>query len=219
MVLAALWFIASPACGDTTGDNSTASAAGGTSGTETGGGVTGGVPNGGMHSDGSQPSSGGAVSSGGYRMAEAGGTYFGTTGGTWVTTGGIPATGGSSTGGSAESGGTSTGGASSPTGGTQGTGGLSTGGIYSEQPPNGATCLCLLAERLHLPGGSPQAACTSVNPNDCTLQKAYCGQTCAGDAGCGVSCIAGFSEHAFDDAATYSYGSCTVIIRCPAPSS
>ena len=102
-----------------------------------------------------------------------------------------------------------------PTGGYTATGGFSTGGTS----PNGATCLCLLAESLHMPGGLPQVACTSANPNDCTLQKAYCGQTCAGDSGCAATCIEVFVSQPFDDAATYSWGSCTVIIRCPAPSS
>jgi hypothetical protein len=187
LALAALWFIAPPACGGTTSGNSTASAAGG----------TGGVPPTGGYSTGGHSLPSGGYSTGGHSMP----------------------TGGYSTGGySTSSGGYSTGGHSMPSGGYS-TGGTATGGTFSEQPPNGATCLCLLAESLHMPGGWPQAACTSVNPNDCTLQKAYCGQSCAGDANCGVTCIAGFSEHAFDDAATYSYGSCAVIIRCPAPSS
>jgi hypothetical protein len=155
--------------------------------------------------------------------APSGGGSFEALGGS--STGGAPSWGGSfedGTGGMATggiytaTGGTATGGTA--TGGNA-TGGNATGGTFTEAPPNGATCLCLLAESLHLPGGWPQAACSSDNPNDCTLQKAYCGQDCAGDSTCGANCIADFSFQAFDDAATFSYGSCTVIIRCPAPSS
>jgi hypothetical protein len=94
-----------------------------------------------------------------------------------------------------------------------------TGGAYSEPPPNGATCLCRLAESLMVVGGWQTAGCTSDDPNNCTLEKAYCGQTCAADANCALSCFADFPAQVFNDAATYSYGSCNVIIRCPAPSS
>ncbi len=95
------------------------------------------------------------------------------------------------------------------------TGGTATGGTYSEPPPNSAKCICALAERLYMPGGYPPVGCTSTDPNDCTLQKAYCGQTCAGDTSCGATCIGTFSGQAFEDAETYVYGSCSVIIRCP----
>jgi len=72
-----------------------------------------------------------------------------------------------------------------------------------------------LADRLDSP--SSVSGCDSSNPSNCTLQKAYCGQTCAADPTCGTSCIDTFRSHAFDDAATFTWGSCTVTIRCVAP--
>jgi hypothetical protein len=186
------------------------------------GATTGGVTNAGAST------TGGALSVGGYPIQVGGFMSYGgypvqagghptaqggspNTGGAYVEFGGYPVAWG---GYPPNTGGTETGGAWQ-----WGNGGSETGGAYSEPPPNGATCLCLLAESLRVAGGWQTAGCSSDDPNNCTLQKAFCGQTCAGNASCGESCIATFSSQVFNDAATYSYGSCNVIIRCPAPSS
>jgi hypothetical protein len=113
-----------------------------------------------------------------------------------------------------------TGGAPNPTGGA-----VSTGGVACWTPivptPNGHTCICALANALtqaYQSGiciNSNAASCSSNSPNDCTLQKAYCGQTCAGQAiSCSTDCVAGFADHGFSDSTTYTSGSCTVTINC-----
>ena len=197
VVLAALGFILSPACGDTTGNDPGASKGdNGVGGSDTG--LEAGVSIGGDQAVPAPTTGGVSPSVGGYPQQTGG--WLGVTGGAPVGWGGYPVQAG---------------------GWWMGTGGYymeQTGGSYSEAPPNGATCLCRLAESVRVPNSWMTATCSSDDPNICSLEKAYCGQTCAGDATCGESCISTFSGHAFSDAATYTYGSCNLIIRCPAPS-
>lgn len=146
-------------------------------------------------------------------------------------TGGSPGIGGAtSTGGAATTGGvTSRCDFGCPTGGAVSTGGLpatggyvATGGAANQwnTPPNGHTCICALAESLTETNQDGSflgyASCSSNTPSDCTLEKAYCGQTCNGQPlSCGNTCIAGFSEQGFLDSSTYTSGSCTTTIHCP----
>ena len=112
-------------------------------------------------------------------------------------------------------------------GGTPATGGMpATGGLLhtggksatAGAPANGHQCICALANALE----PYSAACTSNTPNDCTLQRAYCGETCAVEStdassstDCEVSCIANFASQSFTDLSSYTSGSCTVVILCP----
>lgn len=221
-----------PNCGGNS-DTGTNNSIGGSAGLPTGGagGVVGGggVGTGGnsMSPTGGKPPTGGMPATGGRTPIGIGGSSIATGTGGMPATGGNPPTGGSKaafTGGMPATGGKAsltggmpaTGGAEETGGSPPNTGGAPTGGASA----NGHQCVCALADSLDPP--ESVAGCTSNTPNDCTLEKAYCGQTCAGqatDAGqstnCAVSCIANFASQAFTDLATYTSGSCTVTIRCP----
>jgi hypothetical protein len=209
---ALLAFLLLPNCGGNS-DNNTNAGAGGTvnvggisSPSGSGGAgawVTGGLPGTGGYFG---PKTGGAppfdTGTGGAPPNSTG------TGGKAPGTGGVPSTGGTlGTGGYDNY---STGGTVTTGGAVQNTGGAGTGGA----PPNGHTCLCALADSLE-PSWSV-TGCTSASPNDCTLQKAYCGQTCAGQVlDCGTYCMETFTGQGFLDASTYTSGSCTVTVHCP----
>jgi hypothetical protein len=199
--LAALALLATANCGGNA-DDGTNKGRGGAS--NSGGATDGNVPpaEGGWHST---PPATGGDGDGGYPATGGDGD------------GGYPATGGTAIGGYTATGGKAiggypaTGGRSEATGGTATGGSEPTGGAYTGGPPNGHTCICALADML-----IGATNCTSNSPNDCTLQKAYCGQTCAGQpTTCGTDCIANFPGQGFVDNSTYTSGSCTATIRCP----
>jgi hypothetical protein len=227
MGLVWLGFLASQACGGTTGDSPTASnGTGAVSGSSAvGGSGTGALSTGGIPVAGSSGNySGGRPPTGGNANITGGFTQFGgySTQGGYPLFGGYPPTGGAAylSGGTAPTGGAvnPTGGTATSTGGTTNSmGGWATGGVPATLPPNGASCICALADIVVTVGSWLPVLCKSDNPNECTLQKAYCGQTCAGDPGCGANCVTGDFTYPFTDADTYSYGSCAVIIRCPKP--